>query len=218
MLNGLVGKVIGDLLGERPRPEQLHHVGPLQHLLLQQPPAHLVHLLVAAREQARGARMRGADEPPHLLVCELGRGFAERLLHQRLAWPREIEGHLAQFLAHPELHDLGIGTLGDLPQVVLGARGDPPEEQLLSHVAAQHGTHAVKELLPCVQVLLPGQALGMLSRLVITFLPRSKRLLISWLESPSAVILEPPKIKSDTVSTVSPSISHVRASYFLLLL
>ena len=50
--------------------------------------------------------------------------------------------------------------------------------------------------------------LNMLSRLVINFLPRSKRLLISWLQSPSAVILEPPKIKSDTVSTVSPSISH----------
>ena len=48
----------------------------------------------------------------------------------------------------------------------------------------------------------------MLSRLVITFLPRGKHLLISWLQSPSAVILEPPKIKSDTVSTVSPSISH----------
>ena len=50
--------------------------------------------------------------------------------------------------------------------------------------------------------------LNMLSRLLITFLPRSKGLLISWLQSPSAVILEPPKIKSDTVSTVSPSISH----------
>ena len=49
---------------------------------------------------------------------------------------------------------------------------------------------------------------NMLSRLVITFLPRSKRLLISWLQSQSAVILEPKKIKSDTVSTVSPSISH----------
>ena len=49
---------------------------------------------------------------------------------------------------------------------------------------------------------------NMLFRLVITFLPRSKRLLISWLQSPSAVILEPPKIKSDTASTVSPSISH----------
>ena len=49
---------------------------------------------------------------------------------------------------------------------------------------------------------------NMLSRLVITFLPRSKRLLISWLQSPSAVILEPPKIKSVTVSIVSPSICH----------
>ena len=50
---------------------------------------------------------------------------------------------------------------------------------------------------------------NMLSRLVITFLPRSKRLLISWLQSPSAVTLEPKKIKSDTVSTVSPSISQL---------
>ena len=50
--------------------------------------------------------------------------------------------------------------------------------------------------------------LNVLSRLVITFLPRSKRLLISWLQSPSAVILEPPKIKSATVSTVSLSICH----------
>ena len=50
--------------------------------------------------------------------------------------------------------------------------------------------------------------LKMLSRLVITFLPRRKRLLISWLQSPSAVILEPKKIKSDTVSTVSASISY----------
>ena len=48
----------------------------------------------------------------------------------------------------------------------------------------------------------------MLSRLVITFLPRSKRLSVSWLQSPSAMILEPKKTKSDTVSTVSPSICH----------
>ena len=50
--------------------------------------------------------------------------------------------------------------------------------------------------------------LNMLSRLVITFLLRSKCLLISWLQSPSAVILEPGKIKSATVSIVSPSICH----------
>ena len=49
---------------------------------------------------------------------------------------------------------------------------------------------------------------NMLSRLVITFLPRSKSPLISWLQSPFAVILEPQKIKPDTVSTVSSSISH----------
>ena len=49
---------------------------------------------------------------------------------------------------------------------------------------------------------------NMQSRLVITFLPKSKRLLISWLQSPSAVILEPRKIESATVSTVSPSICH----------
>ena len=49
---------------------------------------------------------------------------------------------------------------------------------------------------------------NMLSRLVIAFLPRSRHLLILWLQSPSAVILEPPKIKSVTVSIVSPSIFH----------
>ena len=60
--------------------------------------------------------------------------------------------------------------------------------------------------------------LNMLSMLVITFLPRSKRLLISWLQSPSAVILEPRKIKSDTVSTVSPSFSHEVISHKILTL
>ena len=49
---------------------------------------------------------------------------------------------------------------------------------------------------------------NMLSRLVIAFLPRSKHLLLSWLQSPYVVTLEPQKIKSDTVSTVSASIYH----------
>ena len=56
---------------------------------------------------------------------------------------------------------------------------------------------------------------NMLSRLVITFLPRSKCLLISWLQSPSAVILEPPKIKSDTVSTVSHEVMGPDAMVFV---
>ena len=55
---------------------------------------------------------------------------------------------------------------------------------------------------------------NMLSRLVTTFLPRSKRLLISWLQSPSAVILEPRKIKFDTVSTVSPSMPYLTIVHF----
>ena len=52
------------------------------------------------------------------------------------------------------------------------------------------------------------QLFNILSRLVITFLPRSKRLFISWLQSPCVLILEPRKIKSDTVSILSPSICH----------
>ena len=58
---------------------------------------------------------------------------------------------------------------------------------------------------------------NMLSRLVIAFLPRSKHVLISWLQSPSAVILEPKKIKSVTVSIVSPSIFHEETSLLNLL-
>ena len=54
---------------------------------------------------------------------------------------------------------------------------------------------------------------NMLSRLVTTFLPRSKRLLISWLQSPFAVILEPQKIKSATVSTIAPSMCHEVMGY-----
>ena len=62
--------------------------------------------------------------------------------------------------------------------------------------------------LPTKVRLVKAMVFNILSRLVTTLLPRSKRLLISWLQSPFAVILEPPKLKSDTVSTVSPSISH----------
>ena len=66
--------------------------------------------------------------------------------------------------------------------------------------------HSFDETDLCWQVM--SLLFDMLSRLVIAFLPRSKRLLISWLQSPTAVILEPPKIKSFTVSIASPSICH----------
>ena len=60
---------------------------------------------------------------------------------------------------------------------------------------------------------------NMLSRLVIAFLPRNKHLLISWLKSPSAVILEPKKIKSVNVSVVSPSVCHgVMGLYTMILI
>ena len=76
----------------------------------------------------------------------------------------------------------------------------------LSHPYMTPGTIALTRWIFVGKVM--SLILNMLSRLVITFLPRSKHLFISWLQSPSAVILEPQKIKSDTVSTVSPSISH----------
>ena len=76
-------------------------------------------------------------------------------------------------------------------------------------VQLSHAYMTTGKTIPLTRRTLVGKVisllLNMLSRLVITFLPRSKRLLISWLQSPSAVILEPPKIKS---ATVSPSISH----------
>ena len=72
-----------------------------------------------------------------------------------------------------------------------------------------------------MSMLLSNVYANMLSRLVITFLPKSKGLLISWLQSPSALILELPKIKSATVSTVCPYICHemmgVDANIFTLL-
>jgi len=82
--------------------------------------------------------------------------------------------------------------------------GPQPSSQSISHIHTwpQEKTALTRRtFVGKVMCLL----LNMLSRLVITFLPRSKSLLISWLQSPSAVILEPHKIKSDTVSTVSPS-------------
>ena len=76
----------------------------------------------------------------------------------------------------------------------------------LASIHDQRKNHSLDEMDLVGKVM--SLLLNMLSRLVITFLPRSKRLLISWLQSLSAVILETKKIKSDTVSTVSPSISH----------
>ena len=77
----------------------------------------------------------------------------------------------------------------------------------LSHPYMTTGKTTALIILPFISKVM-SLLFNMLSRFIIVFLPRSKRLLISSLQSLSAVILEPPKIKSDIVSTVSPSISH----------
>ena len=76
----------------------------------------------------------------------------------------------------------------------------------LSHLYMAIGKtlHTIQNLVSKIR----SQLLNMLSRLIITFLPRSKRLLISWLKSPSAGILKPKKIKSLTVSIIYPSTCH----------
>ena len=76
---------------------------------------------------------------------------------------------------------------------------------ILTSIHDHWKNHSLDKMDLCWQISL---LFNMPFRLVITFLPRSKCLLISWLQSPSAVILEPPKITSATVSTVSPSICH----------
>ena len=84
--------------------------------------------------------------------------------------------------------------------------------QLSSPVQQSHPNTTTGKTIALTRQAFVGKVMSllfnMLSRLIITFLPSSKRLLISWLQSPSAVILESPKIKSAIVSTVSPSISH----------
>ena len=79
-------------------------------------------------------------------------------------------------------------------------------------ITAIHDYHSQGKTIALTRWIFVGKVVSllfnMLSRLVIAFLPRSKCLLISWLQSPSAVILEPPRIKSVIVSIVSPSVCH----------
>ena len=86
--------------------------------------------------------------------------------------------------------------------------GYPSQTQDSKQIKHQKTKGNYKKAIALTRQTFVGKEMSLLSRLVITFLPRSKHLLISWLQSPSAVILEPRKINSDTVSTVSPSISH----------
>ena len=95
-----------------------------------------------------------------------------------------------------EQHVLGA------PRGRVGREEKQPERPGEGHDGTPGPRPRVPRLLPGTLGSFPG------CRLVITFLPRSERLLISWLQSPSAVILEPKKIKSVTISIVSPSVCH----------
>ena len=103
------------------------------------------------------------------------------------------------------------GTLKSLPQHH-SSKASIHQRSAFFTVQLSHSYMTTGETIALTRRTFVGKVMSllfnMLSRLFTTFLPRSKRLLISWLQSPSAVILEPKKIKSDTVSTISPSISH----------
>ena len=84
--------------------------------------------------------------------------------------------------------------------------------QLLYIVQLSHPYMTIGKTIALTRWIFVGKVMSllfnMLPRIFIAFLPRSKHLLISWLQSPAAVIFEPPKIKSHTVSIVSPSVCH----------
>src|SRR5574340_163252 len=102
------------------------------------------------------------------------------------------------------------GTLKNLLQHHSSKASIPPRSAFFT-VQLSHPHMTTGKTIALTRQTFVGQVMSllfnMLSRLVITFLPRSKHRLISWLQSPSAVFLEPRKIKSATFSTVSPSIS-----------
>ena len=103
------------------------------------------------------------------------------------------------------------GTLKSLLQHH-GSKASIPQRSVFFTIQLSHPYMTTGKTIALTRWTFVGKVIALLfnilSRLVITFLLKSKCLLISWLQSPSAVILEPPKIKSHTVSTVSPSISH----------
>ena len=136
-------------------------------------------------------------------------------LHQVAKYWR-FSFNISPFNEHPELISFRMDWLDSL--VVQGSL-----KNVLQHhsskasilwrsafftVQLSHPYMTTRKTIVLTRQTFVGKVMSLLSRLVITFLPRSKCLLISWLQPPSAVILEPSKIKSATVSTVSPSICH----------
>ena len=161
-----------------------------------------------------------SPSPPASNLCRIRVFSNESTLHMR--WPKywSFSFSISPSKEHPGLMSFrmdwldllaGQGTLKNLLQ------HHSSKASILQHsafftVQLSHPYMTTGKTVALIRRTFVGKVmsllLNMLSRLVITFLPRSKHLLISWLPSPSAVILEPQKIKFDTVSTVSPSISH----------
>uniref|UniRef100_A0AC11D6N6 Uncharacterized protein n=1 Tax=Ovis aries TaxID=9940 RepID=A0AC11D6N6_SHEEP len=141
----------------------------------------------------------------------------------RMRWPKywSFSFSISPAKEHPELVSLRMdwldllavqGTLKSLSNTTVQKHHPILQRSAFFTVQLSHPYRTTGKTIALTRWTFVGKVmsllLNMLSRLVITFLPRSKRLLISWLQSPSAVILKPPKIKSDTVSAVSPSVSH----------
>ena len=137
----------------------------------------------------------------------------------RMRWPKywSFSFSISSSKEHPGLISFRMDWL-DLLAVQVGVFSNTTVQKhqffgaQLSSVQLSHPYTTTGKTIALTRQTIVGKVMSllfnMLSRLVITFFPRSKHLLISWLQSPSAVILEPRKMKSDTVSTVSPSISH----------
>ena len=139
-----------------------------------------------------------------------------------ISWPKywSFSFNISPFSEHPGLISFRMYWLdllvvqGTLKSLLQHHRSKVSILQCLAFftVKLSHPCMTTRKTIALTRWTFVGKAmsvlLNMLSRLVITFLPRSKCLLISGLQSPSAVILEPKKIKSDTVSTVSPFISY----------
>ena len=139
-----------------------------------------------------------------------------------MRWPKywSFSFSISPSNEHPELISFRMdwldllvvqGTLKSLLQHH-SSKASIPQHSAFFTVQLSHPYMTTGKTIALIRWTFVGKAMSllfkMMSRLVITFLPRNKHLLISWLQSPSAVILEPKKIKSATVSTVSPSISH----------
>lgn len=149
--------------------------------------SHLFNQVTLLCDELQSSLVGTVHQFSDLLVDELGRGLAVGLLQHRVALPWKIEGYLAHLFTHPKLHNLqdmnnersfdkdanksqaknklklllylSVGWLCDFLQVVLSTGGNSAKENLLSHTTTQHHAHPVKQLLPCVQVLLFRQVL-----------------------------------------------------------